>query len=241
MTDIIYRQDHVISPPSTPWRESTLLRAGAPVGTPRREVSARVMPPQSGKPGMAEEVVLSLVGGNLKRLRKQHRLSLDDLASRSGVSRAMLGQIEQGKSMPSIKTLWQVSQALGVSVSWFLEATHEAPVLLMQPPADSPFTLRAGEAELRSLQHLGDVAGDAFHELRLAAASSLSLPISHVPRRIHVTVASGVLDVMLGEVRHLVRPREALQYEAAHELVWRNHGQVQVQAFVLIRALPVGC
>lgn len=240
MTDIIYRQDAPVSPPSTPWRDAAFLGRGSPIGSPRREVSTRVMPPPVGKPGVEEQVVLSLVGGNLKRLRKQHRLSLDDLASRSGVSRAMLGQIEQGKSIPSIKTLWQVSQALGVSVSWFLEASHEAPVLLLQPPADSPFTLPPGEAELRSLQHLGDVAGEAFHELRLAPGSSLRLPISQVPRRIHVTVASGVLDVMLGEVRHLVRPREALQYEASHELLWRNHGQVQVQAFVLIRTLPVG-
>lgn len=240
MTDIIYRQDAPVSPPSTPWRDASFLGRGGAIGSPQREVSTRVMPPPVGKPGVEEQVVLSLVGGNLKRLRKQHRLSLDDLASRSGVSRAMLGQIEQGKSIPSIKTLWQVSQALGVSVSWFLEASHEAPVLLLQPPADSPFTLPPGEAELRSLQHLGDVTGEAFHELRLAPGSSLRLPISQVSRRIHVTVATGVLDVMLGEVRHLVRPREALQYEASHELLWRNHGQVQVQAFVLIRTLPVG-
>ena len=241
MTDIIYRQDTATSPVGTQWRDTSYVHVGAPVGSPRRTVSARVMPAPEGKPGLEEQVVLSLVSGNLKRLRKQHRLSLDELAGRSGVSRAMLGQMEQGKSMPSIKTLWQVSQALGVSVSWFLEASHEAPALLMQPPADSPFTLRKGEAELRALQPLGDLAGDAFHELRLAPSSSLSLPTSHLPRRITVAVASGVLDVMLGEVRHLVRPREALQYEAAQELVWCNHGQVQVQAFVLIRAKPVGC
>ncbi len=241
MTNTIYRQDGAASLSSRPWREAALAHLGAPVGSPRREVSPRVMPAPEGQPGLNEQVVLSLVSANLKRLRKEHRLSLDELAGRSGVSRAMLGQMEQGKSMPSIKTLWQVSQALGVSVSWFLEASHEAPALLMQPPADSPFTLSKGEAELRTLQPLGDVAGDAFHELRLAPSSSLSMPMSHVARRVTVAVATGVLDVMLGEVRHLVRPREALQYEAAHELVWRNHGQVQVQAFVLIRAKPVGC
>lgn len=241
MTDIIYRPEAAVSPLGTQWREASTLRMGSAIGSPRREVSARVLPPPAGKPGVEEPRVLALVSGNLKRLRKQHRLSLDELAGRSGVSRAMLGQMEQGKSMPSIKTLWQVSQALGVSVSWFLESSNEAPVLLIQPPADSPFTLRPGEAELRALQPVGDVAGDVFHELRLAPASSLSLPISQVPRRVNVTVASGVLDVMLGEVRHLVRPREALQYEAAHELVWRNHGQVQVQAFVLIRTLAQGC
>ena len=33
----------------------------------------------------------------------------------------------------------------------------------------------------------------------------------------------------------MMRPRETLQYEAVDQLLWRNNGQVQVQAFVLIR------
>ncbi|MFP3693209.1 helix-turn-helix domain-containing protein, partial [Burkholderia sp. SIMBA_048] len=44
-----------------------------------------------------------LVGVNLARLRAERQLSLDALARASGVSRAMLAQIESARSVPSIK------------------------------------------------------------------------------------------------------------------------------------------
>jgi XRE family transcriptional regulator, regulator of sulfur utilization len=191
--------------------------------------------PVPSRPAVNDSAVSVLVGRNLRRLRKQHRLSLEALARHSGVSRAMLGQIEQGKSIPSIKTLWQVAQALGVSVAWFLEAGHDTQVLLIAPSADSTLGLRQGEGELRSLQQLGDGVKDAFYELRLAPGAVLSLPAATTARRVNVVVSSGALQADVDGAWHLVQLREALQYEAHDDLVWRNDGPVDAQAYVVIR------
>lgn len=208
--------------------------ASAWIGEPQLGKAPRV--PEPSRPAVNEAAVSSLVGRNLRRLRKLNRLSLEELSQQSGVSRAMLGQIELGKSIPSIKTLWQVAQALNVSVSWFLESEPLSQVLLMDPPEDSPTVLRAGEGELRSLQHLGDGARDAFYELRLAPHAVLSLPASAVARRVNAVVASGSLCVEVDDVVHVVSSRQALQYRSAHALVWRNAGTTDVLAFVLVRA-----
>lgn len=48
-----------------------------------------------------------LVGNNLRRLRTCRGHSLERLAKLSGVSRAMLGQIELGRSVPTITLLWR--------------------------------------------------------------------------------------------------------------------------------------
>jgi DNA-binding XRE family transcriptional regulator len=53
-----------------------------------------------------------VVGGNLRRLRTRRGLSLERLAQISGVSRAMLGQIELGQSAPTINVLWKIARAL---------------------------------------------------------------------------------------------------------------------------------
>ena len=45
------------------------------------------------------------VGRNLRRLRVKQGYSLERLAKQSRVSRAMLGQIETGKSVPTIGLL----------------------------------------------------------------------------------------------------------------------------------------
>lgn len=189
------------------------------------------------RPAVNETVVSTLVGRNLRRLRKQHRLSLEELARQSGVSRAMLGQIEQAKSIPSIKTLWQVAQALGVSVSWFLESGDQSQVWLIAPPSDSARVLKAGEGELRSLQQLADVSRDAFYELRLAPGAALSLPASTASRRVNVAVSLGLVHVDVDDVTHPIRAREVLQYETNEALLWRNLGTTEALAFVLIRSL----
>ncbi|RTL33559.1 MAG: XRE family transcriptional regulator [Burkholderiales bacterium] len=208
----------------------------APVTTQWVQPPVVPQPARTARPAVNEEAVSGLVGKNLRRLRKQHRLSLEELARQSGVSRAMLGQVEQGKSIPSIKTLWQVAQAFGVSVSWFLESGSDAHVLLITPAPDSPVVLRQGEGELRSLQQVGDSVRDAFYELRLAPGAVISLPASTCARRINVVVSSGTLLAEVDDAAHVVREREALQYEANETLIWRNATHDEVQAYVVIRA-----
>lgn len=218
--------------------------ATAWLGEPSRSLATHWVPPVAAvdhvgptKPVVNETVVSALVGRNLRRLRKQHRLSLEELARQSGVSRAMLGQIEQAKSIPSIKTLWQVAQALGVSVSWFLESGDQSQVWLIGAPAGGLRALKAGEGELRSLQQVADVSRDAFYELRLAAGAALSLPASTTSRRVNVAVSEGLLHVEVDEVSHPIHAREALQYETNEALLWRNVGATEALAFVLIRSL----
>ena len=55
-----------------------------------------------------------IVSANIKRLRKAHNLSLDDLANLSGVSKSLLAQIERGNANPTLSTLWKISASLRV-------------------------------------------------------------------------------------------------------------------------------
>lgn len=61
----------------------------------------------------------------LKSVRKGRSLSLDQTAKATGVSKAMLGQIERGESSPTIATLWKIATGLEVSLSSFIEPTPE--------------------------------------------------------------------------------------------------------------------
>ena len=62
-----------------------------------------------------------VLGRNLRRLRTRQGHSLERLAKLSGVSRAMLSQIETGKSAPTINRLWKISTALGVPFATLLD------------------------------------------------------------------------------------------------------------------------
>lgn len=62
----------------------------------------------------------SSLGNKLRRLREKVGLTQKELAQRIGISHGLIGQIETGRTQPSIATLNSLAQALGVSACYFL-------------------------------------------------------------------------------------------------------------------------
>lgn len=66
-----------------------------------------------------------LIGKNIQKLRKARGLTLDVLSERSGVSKAMLSQIEQEKANPTVATVWKIAQGLDAEINSLLGAEGE--------------------------------------------------------------------------------------------------------------------
>jgi transcriptional regulator with XRE-family HTH domain len=60
--------------------------------------------------------LVSIVGERVRARRRSRGWTLDDLAERSGVSRRMLVNVEQGSANASIATLLRLSEALGMGL-----------------------------------------------------------------------------------------------------------------------------
>ena len=56
---------------------------------------------------------------HLKKLRKAHDFSQEELAFRSGLSRTHIGNLEQGVYMPTLLVEWRIAQALKMSLPEF--------------------------------------------------------------------------------------------------------------------------
>jgi transcriptional regulator with XRE-family HTH domain len=69
--------------------------------------------------------VNSRVARNINLARAARGLTFDQLAKKSGVSKGMLVQIEQGRTNPSVATLCRIANALGVTISRFVETSQE--------------------------------------------------------------------------------------------------------------------
>lgn len=61
------------------------------------------------------------IGKRLKEIRSVRKMTLDDVAGITGVSKPMLGQIERGQSIPTITILWKIATGLKLPLSSFLE------------------------------------------------------------------------------------------------------------------------
>ena len=55
------------------------------------------------------------IGHRIKQLRTKNKLTLEELASRSELSKGFLSQVERDLTSPSIATLSDIVEALGVT------------------------------------------------------------------------------------------------------------------------------
>jgi transcriptional regulator with XRE-family HTH domain len=70
---------------------------------------------------MDQEQIHKKIGKNLQNIRKARSLSLDQVADLTGVSKAMLGQIERGDSNPTISIIWKIVNGLHISFTSLIE------------------------------------------------------------------------------------------------------------------------
>lgn len=64
------------------------------------------------------------IGTRLKELRKTKRLSITELAEKSGVSTGLISQIERNLVVPSVVNLYRIAQALGTDINYFFESSE---------------------------------------------------------------------------------------------------------------------
>ncbi len=107
------------------------------------------------------------VAERLRRLRSTSGLSMEELAARAGVSRAMLSQIETLKTNPTIAILWRIAQGLGVPFSELLGADGSRPIRVAR--ASEARILFSADESFRSRPLLSNVPGHRveLYELRL--------------------------------------------------------------------------
>ncbi len=65
---------------------------------------------------MIEKILLP-IGDIIKEIRKDKQMTLKILSEKSGVSKAMLSQIESAKVNPTISTVWKIATGLDVEIN----------------------------------------------------------------------------------------------------------------------------
>jgi transcriptional regulator with XRE-family HTH domain len=145
--------------------------------------------------GAAAPNVPAIVGGNLRRLRKGQGYSLERLSSLSGVSRAMLGQIETGKSAPTVSLLWKIADALNLPVVHLIARPEAARVSVLRKDDGEVLTSVNGHFVTRNLLPPEGEARAEFLEVRIAARHTERAKAAPVSGRKTIVVARGALRI----------------------------------------------
>lgn len=173
---------------------------------------------------MAEHEMSERLAKRLKDARKERDLSLDALAKLSGMSRSMISQIERGKNSPTVASLWNLTQALGVDFSGLLDdgLDEKGPILEVVRSDKVPAIHSRGEGcKILILSPPQDVGEIEVYDVEFEAEGAL-VSEAHKPGCVeHLTVLSGALTVTSAGVSETVDQGDTIRYaaDAAHSIV----------------------
>ena len=182
-----------------------------------------------------------IVGRNLRRLRTQRGLSLERLAKASGVSRAMLGQIELGQSAPTINVIWKIARALGIPFSALISTMAQSGTRLMRATQSKRLASHDGSFSSRALFPFDEPRRVEFYELRLAANAEERAE-AHPPGTVeNLVVTAGTVEIDRDDEHHVLGLGDSILFEADVPHVYRNPGNTEaVMYLVMTYAETVG-
>lgn len=169
-----------------------------------------------------EELELeTAIAHNVRRLRRQQGLSVGDMASRVGISKAMLSKIENAQTSCSLSTLARLAQAFDVSVtSLFRGAEMERSAVFVKAGEGSAI-IREGSREGHEYELLGSLRGE--HKrleclLVTLTEKSVTQPLFQHAGTEFLYVLEGVMDYAHSRSVYRMHPGDALQLdgEGAH-------------------------
>jgi len=176
----------------------------------------------------------SLVGVNLRRLRNKRGLSLQRLAQQAGVSRAMLSQIELGRSTPTIGLLWKISQALDVTFSAFLATQQDRSPVVLTAQAGKLLTNQAGTFSSRALFPADGARRSEFYELRMSAAAEEHASPHPPGTSENLVVSSGAVEIGVEHTLYRLGPGDAVLFAADVPHFYRNVGDTAAVMYLVV-------
>jgi transcriptional regulator with XRE-family HTH domain/quercetin dioxygenase-like cupin family protein len=120
------------------------------------------------------------IGEKLSAARKDRDMSLRDLAARADMSASMLSQIENGKAFPSVRSIYNIADALGVPVDYFFpdsNAAEQDDSALQAPTGMTASDFREAQLSKSITRHgFENSASDGkTHVVHVAARPTISL------------------------------------------------------------------
>lgn len=160
---------------------------------------------------MTGPALLESIAASLRAARERSELTLEELASRAGLSKAHLSRLESGERQPSVAALLTLARTLGVPVSQ----------LLGEAADDGALAVFAGERPTRSTNGLTMTPCSGYRGSRLLEAVRIRvepdreppMPARHRGEE-WLYVLSGTLLFEVGADTHVLGPGECVHFDA---------------------------
>lgn len=184
---------------------------------------------------MANDMEMPKIGKKVQRLRQAYKMSLDDLALRSNVSKSVLSQVERDQNNPTLSTIWRICQALGITVEEIVRDDTDPRIFDRLTEGSTPVIKSDdGKCELRILGPITTVNWLQWYDITIQPGGKLVSEAHDQGTLENLTVLEGDLHVEAGEHQDDVSRGETLRYPADELHVIRNNGNVPARATMVV-------
>ena len=164
-----------------------------------------------------------IVAKNIKRLREEKKLSMDELVKLSGVSKSMLAQIERGDGNPTISTLWKISNGMKVPFD-ALTVRPKSPYEIVKKTEIQPLLEDGGKVKNFSLFPDNENRRFAVYYLELDQGSYWESETHLKGTTEFITIFKGKIEIYAGGQRFMVEEGESIRFRADTNHSYKNAG-----------------
>ena len=177
-----------------------------------------------------------IIAMNLKQLRTERSLTLGQLAKESGVSKAILSDMEKGESNPTINTIIKVSKGLNVPYSRLMEGVEPESTLVRQQET----VMQANENHhYRIFCYFTTSPKRNFELFRVELdPNSSNVSIAHPPKsQEYLYVLEGELTLETETASYTLHPGDSLGFASSVPHTYHNR-QPEQAVFLCINYHP---
>jgi transcriptional regulator with XRE-family HTH domain len=184
------------------------------------------------------------IAQRVRELRARQALSLDALASKSGVSRSMISLIERGESSPTAVVLEKLAAGLGVTLASLFDSPARAAQTPTGPIArreDQPQWQDPASGYLRRNVSPPSVPQPMqIVEVHFPAGGRVAFESGAREMLVYqqVWVLEGTIDITLGEERHRLREGDCLAMQLDGPTMFHNPTRKPTRYAVVIACEP---
>jgi transcriptional regulator with XRE-family HTH domain len=184
---------------------------------------------------VVEEVSSGRLGERVRVLRRERGLTLDVLAGRSGVSRAMISKLERGEKNPTLVVAARVAEGLGVSLSQLVGVEERREVVVV--PKERRMVMRDPETGFERQLLSPSFGGCGIEFIRNVVpegSTSGEFPPHRKGVEEYIVVEKGRLRALLGDEEHLLEDGDAIYFEADVPHRFDNVGEGECSYYLVI-------
>lgn len=163
------------------------------------------------------------IGENLRNIRKNRGYSLDNTAEITGVSKAMLGQIERGESNPTVTTLWKIASGLQVSFSSLIK-DEPSELLFVDYKSISPIMESNGEYRVYPIFPFDPRKKFEIYIVEMDPGCVHSSEKHNDGVEEYITVLNGKLEIEIGAINKEVYSGNSIRFLANKQHTYKNIG-----------------